>query len=161
MRKIIYLENALENLVAELTEKVNGKKLGDRLSISAYYGNNAKLFRQSEVDASVCKLYRETGTALEQLPCATAGTKILFRVVGKEAFDTLFTIKENKPVKAVKAEPVQAEHTKAEAVQAEHTETVREPKAEYKPASAFEQVKALLPALTAAEKEELYKLLTK
>lgn len=47
------------------------------------YGNSGKLFRQSEVDASVCCLYKDTGTGLEQLP-GDSGSRIVFRLVNKE-----------------------------------------------------------------------------
>ena len=176
MRKVAYLENALEGLVMELTEKIKEKQVGDRLSISAYYGNDTKLFRQSEIDGTVCKLFRETGTALEQLP-GNVGSKIIFQIVSKEDFEKLFNIKESKP-KAVKAkttetnagqadqtvqeqaETAQTVQEQAETAQTVQAETVQETKAEYT-VSAFEQVKALLPALTEKEKQELLKLLQK
>lgn len=97
MKKTVYLENALKGLVQEITEKVEGKKQGDRLSISAYYGNKEKLFRQSEVDASICQVFKNTGVGLEQLPCGAIGSKIVLQIVNKEAFEKLFTIKESKP----------------------------------------------------------------
>lgn len=167
MKKVVYLENALKGLVEELHEKSKEKKQGDRLSISAYYGSNSKLFRQSEIDASICCLYKNTGIGLEQLPCGAIGSRIVFRVVGKEEFEKLFTVKESKPVRETKAETPKAETAetpKAETVKAETipttAETAQESKVEYK-VSAFEQVKALIPSLTESEKQELLKLLKK
>jgi len=176
MAKKVYLENALKGLVDELKEKIKDKKQGDRLSISAYYGNNQKLFRQSEIDASVCQVFQSTNVGLSQVPCGAIGSKIVFQLVDKEVFEKLFTIKENKPVKAetVQAETVQAETVQAETsetnttpdtVQAETSETnttpdtVKEPAPDSYTVSAFEQVKALIPSLTAEEKKELVKLL--
>ena len=161
-KKTVYLDNALAELVAELQEKIADKKVGDRLSISAYYGNSGKLFRQSEVDASVCRLYKDTGTGLEQLP-GDKGARIVLRLVAKEEFEKLFSIKESKPepkpakVKAETSEPVPAETS--EPVPTETPAEVREAKTEYKTISAFEQVKELIPSLTTEEKQELLKLL--
>lgn len=162
MKKVVYLENALEGLALELLEKSRDKKIGDRLSISAYYGNNSKLFRQSEIDGTIGALYRETGTALEQL-AGDAGKRIIFQLINKENFEKRFTIKDSKPkvkesakIESVQAEPV-AEGTK-EPEATKEPESVQEPRAEYN-VSAFEQIKALLPALTEEEKKELMKLL--
>lgn len=161
-KKTVYLANALMELVNEIKEKGADKKIGDRLSISAYYGNSGKLFRQSEVDASVCRLYKDTGTGLEQLP-GDSGSRIVFKLVNKEEFEKLFTIKEKKPeIKPMKtAEATPAEQAPAGTPKAEATAPaeVREPKAEYKAVSAFEQVQALIPSLTADEKKELLRLL--
>lgn len=159
-KKVIYCENQIVELVTLLERNTAGKKVGDRISIPAMYGADCRLFRQSEIYGSIAAISK-AGVFIRQL-AGGAGTKILFQLVSKAAFEAAYTVKESRPVRAAvpvaPANAIPAAAVPAAAVPAAAELTAAESAAPVYGA-AFEKVRGLIPELSKEEKAELIRLL--
>ena len=149
-KKTIYCDKQLTELVALLERNTAGKRIGDRIAIPAMYGKDCRLFRQSEVYGSIAAVSKK-GIFVRQLEGA-AGTKILFQIVSRVAFDAAYTVKDSSPVRAAApTAPTAPTAPAAELTAAENTAPVY--------GAAFEKVRELIPVLSKEEKAELIRLL--
>lgn len=156
-KKTIYVENQLVELVALLERNTAEKKIGDRIAIPAMYGKDCRLFRQSEVYGSIAAVSK-AGVYVRQLD-GPAGTKVLFQLVSKAAFEAAYSVKETRPTRA--SAPVAPAAAPATAVPT--TPAVAELTAAEKASpvygAAFQKVRELIPELTKEERAELALLL--
>lgn len=99
MKQTIYYlnPNANKAFEQELWSNAKEHKAGDRISVSLYYaeeGSNKKLLSMAQLRSALADLYREEIYLIPMSPLNSGSpSKVIFQVSDKDAFETMYTVK--------------------------------------------------------------------